>query len=105
MREIKGVNPVSVTKSSLMLGLGEREEEVKLTLQDLRGADCNIITLGQYLDPSQNHYPVQEFISLEKFMHYRKMSIALGFKAVLSGPLVRSSYRAEEVYKACMTSL
>ena len=103
LREIKGVNPVSVTKSSLMLGLGEREEEVKLTLQDLRGVDCDIITLGQYLAPSQNHYPVQEFISWDKFTHYRQMSIALGFKVVLSGPLVRSSYRAEEVYKACMT--
>ena len=103
LREIKEVSPTSVTKSSLMLGLGEREEEVKLTLQDLRGADCDVITLGQYLAPSQNHYPVQEFISLEKFMHYREMGLALGFKVVLSGPLVRSSYRAEEVYKACMT--
>jgi len=103
LREIKEINPVQVTKSSLMLGLGEREEEVKLTMQDLRDADCDIITLGQYLAPSQNHYPVQEFISLEKFTRYREMGIALGFKAVLSGPLVRSSYRAEEVYKACMT--
>lgn len=103
LRKIKEVSPTSVTKSSLMLGLGEREEEVKLTLQDLRGVDCDIITLGQYLAPSQNHYPVQEFISWEKFMRYREMGIALGFKVVLSGPLVRSSYRAEEVYKACMT--
>jgi lipoic acid synthetase len=105
LREIKGVSLAAITKSSLMLGLGEREEEVKLTMRDLRGADCDIITLGQYLAPSQNHYPVQEFISPEKFRYYKQMGIALGFKAVLSGPLVRSSYRAEEVYKACMTSL
>ena len=103
LREIKRVSPTLVTKSSLMLGLGEREEEVKLTMQDLRGVDCDIITLGQYLAPSQNHYPVQEFISWEKFMHYREMGIELGFKAVLSGPLVRSSYQAEEVYNNVKT--
>ncbi len=87
------------TKSSIILGLGEREEEVIATMEDLRKSNCDILTLGQYLAPSDKHYPVYEFISPEQFMKYRSIAISLGFKAVLSAPLVRSSYKAEEVFK------
>ncbi len=87
------------TKSSIMLGLGEREEEVTRTMEDLKYSHCDILTLGQYLAPSKKHYPVKEFIGREQFMRYKGIGLGLGFKAVLSGPLVRSSYQAAEVYK------
>jgi len=92
-----------ITKSSLILGLGETENEVIETMQDLRKAACDILTVGQYLAPSINHYPVEEFINIEQFVRFREIGLNLGFKDVLSGPKVRSSYQAEEVYKTCMT--
>jgi len=104
LKKIKELKPSLISKSSLMLGLGETEEEVKQTLEDLRKSKCDILTLGQYLAPSKEHYPVKEFIDMEQFERYREIGLSLGFKAVLSGPLVRSSYRAEEVYKTCMIS-
>jgi lipoic acid synthetase len=88
-----------VTKSSLMLGFGEKEEEVVKAMQDLREVGCDILTLGQYLAPSARHYQVKEFISLEQFNRYRRIGISLGFKAVSSGPLVRSSYDAHNFYR------
>lgn len=87
-----------ITKSSLMLGMGESGLEVRDTMRDLADNGCDILTLGQYLAPSRMHYPVKEFIAPERFAEYKDEALALGFKAVLSGPLVRSSYRAEEVY-------
>lgn len=99
----------AITKSSLMLGMGEREDEVINVFKDLRQVGCDILTLGQYLSPSDNHYPVKEFISLEKFKVYRQAALGLGFKAVFSGPLIRSSYKARDAYNeargktACMT--
>lgn len=90
--KIKTLAPLMITKSSLMLGLGEREEEVITVLEDLRKQQCDFLTLGQYLSPSVKHYPVKEFITREQFDQYRKIALALGFKSVLSGPLVRSSY-------------
>jgi lipoic acid synthetase len=99
LNKIKEIGGKVITKSSLMLGLGEKEEEVLSVMQELRQSRCDILTLGQYLSPSKGHYPVKEFISKEKFARYREGGLALGFKAVLSGPLVRSSYQAEEVYK------
>jgi lipoic acid synthetase len=104
LKKIKELNPAIITKSSLILGIGETENEVIAAMEDLRDADCDILTLGQYLSPSVNHYPVEEFIDLEQFQRYSKIGLDLGFKALLSGPLVRSSYRAEEVYKKCMSS-
>jgi len=98
LREIKVLKPALITKSSLMLGLGETEEEVFGALRDLRDCSCDILTLGQYLAPSQEHYPVKEFISTQQFGKYREMALALGFQSVFSGPLVRSSYQAERVY-------
>ena len=94
---IKKISPGIFTKSSLMLGFGETKQEVINALQDLRKQDCDILTLGQYLAPSTEHYPVKEYIAIEQFQEYEKIGVAMGFKAVLSGPLVRSSYKAEEV--------
>jgi lipoic acid synthetase len=84
------------TKSGLMLGLGEREEEVRVAMEDLRAAGCDLLTLGQYLQPSLRHLPVVEFVTPARFAAYRAEARALGFRHVASGPMVRSSYHAEE---------
>ncbi len=84
------------TKSGIMLGLGEREEEVLQAMQDLRASNCDILTLGQYLQPSLKHLPVIEFVTPEKFAEYKKHGEAMGFVHVASGPMVRSSYHADE---------
>jgi len=97
LKKAKEINPVLITKSSLILGLGETEEEIIYIMQDLRYNQCDILILGQYLAPSPRHYPVKEFISIEQFQRYRRIGLELGFKVVLSGPKVRSSYHAEEV--------
>jgi len=99
LARIKSINRALLTKSSLMLGLGETEEKIMDTMADLRYCHCDILMLGQYLAPSPGHYPVKEFISMEQFMEYRKRAIALGFKGISSGPKVRSSYQAEKVYR------
>ena len=84
------------TKSGLMLGLSEREEEVLTAMADLRAAGCDILTLGQYLQPTLKHLAMVEFISPEKFAEYKVRAEAMGFVHVASGPLVRSSYHADE---------
>ena len=84
------------TKSGLMLGLGETEAELHQALRDLRAARCDILTLGQYLQPSRQHLPVVEFIHPDKFAEHKSAAEALGFTHVASGPLVRSSYHADE---------
>jgi len=84
------------TKSGIMLGLGEKEDEVIETLHDLHKAKVDIITIGQYLQPSKQHLPVHEFIAPSQFDKYKKIGLELGFKYVESGALVRSSYRAEK---------
>jgi len=84
------------TKSGLMLGLGESEEELFATLADLRRAGCDLLTLGQYLQPTLRHLPVVEFIPPEKFAEYGARARALGFRHVASAPMVRSSYHADE---------
>ncbi len=94
----KGQEVSVYTKSGLMLGLGEHEDEVVKVMHDLRRVHCDILTLGQYLQPSFNHYPVQEYLSPQKFNKYRKIGKKLGFLFVSSGPYVRSSYMAEEGY-------
>ncbi len=87
--------PQVLTKSSLMLGLGESDQEIEATLADLRAARVDIVTLGQYLRPTLNHLPVQRFVTPEEFDRYRERALALGLLECVSGPLVRSSYRAE----------
>lgn len=84
------------TKSGIMLGLGETEKEVVESLEDLRAADVDIVTLGQYLQPTPKHLPVQEYVTPEQFKKYKEIGLELGFKYVESGPLVRSSYHAEK---------
>ncbi len=84
------------TKSGVMLGLGESHEEVIETMEDLRSVEVDILTLGQYLQPTAKHLPVQEFIHPERFDEYRKLGLKMGFRYVESGPLVRSSYHAEK---------
>jgi lipoic acid synthetase len=84
-----------LTKSGLMLGLGETIDEVRDVLGDLRRAGCEIVTLGQYLQPTRNHLPVDRFVAPEEFAQLREEGLALGFRHVESGPLVRSSYHAE----------
>ncbi|HEY1489716.1 MAG TPA: hypothetical protein VGF90_01640 [Verrucomicrobiae bacterium] len=84
------------TKSGMMLGLGEREEEVLTAMRDLRASSCDILTLGQYLQPSLKHLPVIEFVSPEQFANYKLRAEEMGFIHVASGPLVRSSYHADE---------
>jgi lipoic acid synthetase len=90
--------PGVVTKSSIMLGLGETEAEVLETMRDLREQGVEILTLGQYLRPSAWHLPVVEFVSPPRFEALRRQGLALGFRYVASGPLVRSSYRAAELF-------
>jgi len=84
------------TKSGVMLGLGETEEELLQALRDLRESNCDILTLGQYLQPSLKHLPVIEFVRPEKFAEYKTRAEAMGFVHVASGPMVRSSYHADE---------
>jgi len=83
-------------KSGIMLGLGETEEEILVTMDDLRRVGCKVFTIGQYLQPTRKNYPVQEYITPEKFQEYKTAGLQKGFKYVESGPLVRSSYKAEK---------
>lgn len=84
------------TKSGVMLGLGETREEVLETMEDLRSVDVDVLTLGQYLQPTTKHLPIDEFITPEQFAEYKELGLKMGFRYVESGPLVRSSYRAEK---------
>lgn len=86
------------TKSGMMLGLGETREEVLQALKDLRAVDCNYLTLGQYLQPSTRHLNIQHFIPIEEFRSWKEKALELGFSRVASGPLVRSSYFADELH-------
>lgn len=89
--------PDVLTKTSLMLGLGETEEEIVQAMDDLREANVDILTFGQYLQPTANHYPIDRYVTPEEFEKYREWGLAKGFLEVVSGVLVRSSYRAEQV--------
>ncbi|UHL65191.1 lipoyl synthase [Paralcaligenes sp. KSB-10] len=89
--------PKTLTKTSLMLGLGETDEEIDRALDDIRSAGVDVLTLGQYMRPTRNHLPIQRFVSPEQFASYRDQALGKGFLEVVSGPLVRSSYRAERV--------
>ena len=95
----KRSNPDVLTKSSLMVGIGERDEEVFEAMQDLRAYGVDIATFGQYLRPTPNHLPVDRWVTPEQFEQYRQWGLDLGFMEVASGPLVRSSYRADRVFE------
>jgi len=98
LRAIKEINPAMVTKSSLMLGIGEQQPELVAAMRDLREAGCDMLVLGQYLAPSPAHYPIRDFIREENFKIYRNIAVDLGFKAVSAEPLARSSYHAGKLY-------
>jgi lipoic acid synthetase len=89
--------PQTLTKTSLMLGLGETDAEIERTLDDIRGANVDVVTLGQYMRPSPHHLAVQRFVTPDEFREYRKLALGKGFVEAVAGPLVRSSYRAERV--------
>lgn len=97
LRFAKSHAPGTVTKTSLMLGLGETDAEIDEALDDMRAANVDVVTLGQYMRPTRNHLPVQRFVTPEEFARYRDMALDKGFVEAVSGPLVRSSYRAERV--------
>ena len=98
LKKIKDMNSTIYTKSSIMLGLGETEEEIIQTIRDLRSVGVNILTMGQYLQPTPKHLPVIEYVTPEKFNWLREIAEPMGFVYVASGPLVRSSYRAGEFF-------
>ena len=89
-----------MTKSGIMVGLGESDDEVLQTLHDLRSVGVQIVTLGQYLRPTLEHYPVAEYITPEKFDWYKQKALEMGFSYCASAPLVRSSYLAEEALES-----
>ncbi len=91
----KRYRPAVLTKTSLMLGLGETDAEIAATMADLRHVGCDVLTLGQYLRPTANHLPVERYVTPAEFSAYRRQALELGFRECVAGPLVRSSYRAE----------
>jgi lipoic acid synthetase len=95
---VKEFDPTRYTKSSIMLGLGEKHEEVLQTLKDLRAVGCDVVTFGQYLQPTARHLKVEEYVTPEIFAQWQMTAEAMGFLYVASGPLVRSSYRAGEFF-------
>lgn len=101
LRAIKEVNPEVLTKSAILVGLGEFKEEIVNTMEDLRRVNCDILTIGQYLRPSKENYPVDRFVTPEEFTRLKDVGLDMGFKSVNAGPFVRSSYLAEENYDKC----
>lgn len=99
LRRSKSADPRILTKSGLMLGLGETDREIESAMKDLISAGCDMLTLGQYLAPSKKHCPVKRYLAPEEFEEWKMKAKKLGFKAVMSGPLVRSSYRADKLYE------
>ncbi len=96
---VKRVAPKLTTKGGLMVGLGETDDELRQALRDLRSVECDIVTVGQYLQPARRCLPVERYVTPEQFVALEKEALAMGFKGALCGPLVRSSYHAEEVAK------
>ncbi|MBN1755045.1 lipoyl synthase [bacterium] len=100
LRRVKSLGtPRVLSKSGFMLGLGEQEEEIQNLMKDLRAQDCDILTIGQYLQPTPSQLQVVEYIHPSKFQEYQHFGEELGFKAVYSGPLIRSSYNAESIWE------
>ena len=95
LKHAKEINKHIITKSSIIVGLGEKDREIYKTFEDLRNHDVDIVTLGQYLRPTLNHHPIDRWVTPEEFEMYREKGLEYGFLEVVSGPMVRSSYRAE----------
>ena len=105
LAKVKEYNPTMATKSGIIVGMGEGWDEIVDTMKDLRDVDCNLLTIGQYLRPSDKHVPVDRFYTPAEFDELRRIGESLGFKHVASGPLVRSSYHADEQQAAASVSL
>jgi lipoic acid synthetase len=105
LEHAKCFRPQVLTKSSLMLGLGETDEEIRQAMRDLRAVGVDILTLGQYLRPTRYHLPVVRYVTPEDFARYQQWGYDEGFREVFSGPLVRSSYRAERVFSEAQRSV
>jgi lipoic acid synthetase len=99
LKQAKRIDPAIPTKSGLMLGLGETSGEIEKTLQDLLDSGCSILTLGQYLQPTREHLPVERYIPPKEFDHWKETALEMGFFGVASGPFVRSSYHAKELFQ------
>jgi lipoyl synthase len=100
LAEAKRLRPAGTTKSGLMVGLGETPAEIEQAMRDLRAADCDLLTIGQYLQPTRHHLPVLDYVTPETFAEYARVGRGLGFRHVAAGPFVRSSYHAEETFAA-----
>lgn len=100
----KEFNPDGVTKSGMMVGLGETWDEILATMRDLRSVDCDLLTIGQYLRPSKKHIPLSKWYTPDEFDELRKVGESMGFSNVASGPLVRSSYHADEQHESALSS-
>ena len=100
LRQIVTFDSTIITKSGLMLGLGEQPEEILSTLKDLFDAGCQLVTMGQYLQPTKAHLPVERYIPPKEFDDWRNLALEMGFAEVVSGPFVRSSYHAKKLYQA-----
>jgi len=96
---VKRIVPKMTTKSGLMVGLGETDDELRQALRDLRVAGCDIVTVGQYLQPARRCLPVERYVTPEEFVALEKEALAMGFKGALCGPLVRSSFRADSLFR------
>jgi len=99
LKQIITFDSTIITKSGLMLGLGERYEEIINVLKDLLDAGCRLVTIGQYLQPTKSHLPVERYIPPKKFDNWRKIALEMGFSEVAAGPFVRSSYNAKNLYR------
>jgi lipoyl synthase len=104
LQDAARIRPDIPTKTGIMLGLGERDEEIEQALRDVQAHGCRLLTLGQYLQPSPEHLPVIRYVTPEEFDHWRVRALELGFAEVASGPLVRSSYRAEQLARAAQAA-
>ena len=100
INRVKKINPEIPTKSGMMVGLGETEEEILETMRDLRSVNCDLLTIGQYLRPTKKHHKIDKFYHPKEFTKFENIGLELGFKHVAAGPLVRSSYHADQQHKA-----
>jgi lipoic acid synthetase len=103
LKQVVAFDSEIVTKSGLMLGLGENAEEIVNTLKDLLHAGCRLLTLGQYLRPTKDHLPVRRFLPPQEFDNWRKIALEMGFVETASSPFVRSSYHAKKLYQAVIS--
>lgn len=102
LTRIKKIDNFVITKSGIMVGLGEDFAEIIKTMEDLRRVDCDILTIGQYLSPKASHLPVERFVTKEEFAELEKIALSMGFKGAFCAPLVRSSYYSAEIFAKCM---